>query len=723
MHLSKTKILLFFLALGILAWFLYPKQIFLAYMYEGAKDLVRAEAFYKDYLAENPKDKFASLRLAQLYNRMALPEKATPILQSLYQERKRDWETAETYLTHLEDMNDLENLFTARREVARNFMTVPHFPVERILFLLESSLHYALWTQKYDEAYDIIDELISVAENTSYYVETRERIDRGLKKLAKVKASLAERLKKKPMDIGVRRDLINLHIALKDFDAAQTLADETLSLFPNDMYVLQSRIFVKIKRKDRHGAIVDLTHLLKFDDLTPRERELYATDLGHLYQETGDYVKALATFTALRDGAPLNRQFWLNILGIHTATKSWDEASAFLVSYLAKFPKDAEQRKYLVDIHLYEKHDAGALDLYTDYLKTHGNAAFALDVAGLLAKKMPSQKEAWLKNALVIFPGDENLVNELVSTYLERKDYASAAELLEAALKSHPRHAEFVLTLAQIKTLTGDAKGAEILYDRLLTLKSDFATLKLAGRELFFLGLADKSKRALDAALALRPEDAETQYWLSEIDYFQGRKEASMERARLVVAALSHLDKLSNEEHRMLLKARARLGLSPELERDYRALMSRLPRDSDLHSDFIDVQLEYKKVWEASQALASYRQKFPTDKERLRPYELRIAFLKKDWVEAVHLLRRMIADKPGVWAWRRDLADAYVNAGQWREGVREYEAVQQATGDALKVRRRLNELHDEYDHELKAGYRFTSLGAEDIHEGLAGFKT
>lgn len=723
MSLSKTKIILFFVALGILAWFLYPNKIFLAYMYEGAKDLAKAETFYKDYLVENPRDKFASLRLAQLYNRMAEPEKATPILKSLYDERKRDWEIAETYLTHLEDMNDLENLFTARREVARNFMTVPHFPVERILFLLESSMHYALWMQKYDEAYEIIDELVSMVENPIYYLEAREKIDRGLKKLDRVRASLEERLKKNPMDIVVRRDLINLHIALKNFGVAEKLADETLGLFPNDMYVLQSRVFIKIKQQDQAGAISDLVKLLTYDELTPHDREIYVSDLGNLYRETGDYAKALDIFIAQRDEAPLKRQFWMNILGVHLETKAWNEASALLESYLLKFPKDHEQLKLLVDIHLYEMQDGDALDLYNNYLRTVGDASFALDVASLLAKTKSPEEEPWLKTSLEIFDGNEKLTGVLVAFYLDRKDYLNATTLLESYLKFHPNQTEFLLTLAQIKTLSGDAAAAEALYARLLDLKSDFETLRLIGRELFFLGFTDKAERTLKEALALNSNDIETLFWLSEIDSFHGRKNEAGKKVKIIAAALSTRPKLSLEERRMLLKARARLGFTSELDLDYRTALQISPRDPDLHSDFIDVQLEYKKLWGAEQELIAYRKKFPTDEDRLTPFEIRIAFLKKDWGTAARLLRRMLAKKPREWAWRRDLADAYLSGGRWREGIREYDAVCAATGNQFKVKRRLNELHDEYDHKIKAGYRFTSLGAEGIHEGLTGFDT
>ena len=721
MSLSKTKILLFFVALVILAWFLYPNKIFLAYMYEGAKDLAKAEAFYKDYLAENPRDKFASLRLAQLYNKMAEPERATPILKALYEERKRDWETAETYLTHLEDMNDLENLFTARKEVAKNFMTVPHFPVERILFLLESSMHYALWMQKYDEAYAIIDELMSIAENPIYYIEAREKIDRGLKKLDNVRASLEERLKKKPMDISIRRDLINLYIALKNLDVAEALANETLDLFPNDMYVLQSRVFTKIKQKDRRGAISDLVKLLTHDELSPQDRDLYTSDLGQLYRETGDYTKASEIFTTQRDDAPLKREFWMNILGVHLEAKAWDKASELLELYLLKFPKDHEQRKLLVDIHLYEMQDGNALDLYEDYLEGNGDIGLALDVAALLAKKIPSEEESWLEKCLELFGDNEKITGALVASYLDHKDYVSAAALLESHLKAHPKQANFLLTLAQIKTLTGEAEAAESLYDKLLTLKLDFETQRLVGRELFFLGFADKAKRVLNEASSLNPNDVETLFWLSEIDFFQGYKNGAREKAHLVVTILSERQKRSVEENRMLLKARSRLGFTPELDHDYQIALQNAPRDADLHSDFIDAQLEYKKLWGAQQALRSYREKFPTDKERLRPFEIRIAFLNKDWGTAARLLRQMLVEKPGEWSWRRDLADAYVNAGRWREGVKEYDAVCAATGNQLKVQRRLNELHDEYDYKIKGGYRFTSLGVEDIHEGVAGF--
>ena len=139
MNFSKRKIIVFFATLLVLGWFLYPRELFLGFIYEGTQQLEKAEGFYHRYLQKRTLNKFATLRLAMLYERMGEPEKATPLLRDLYAVRKKDWKVATRYLDYLENLHDEEGLYRLRREVAENFMKAPLFPKGRVIELLDGA--------------------------------------------------------------------------------------------------------------------------------------------------------------------------------------------------------------------------------------------------------------------------------------------------------------------------------------------------------------------------------------------------------------------------------------------------------------------------------------------------------------------------------------------------------------------------------------------------------
>jgi tetratricopeptide (TPR) repeat protein len=252
LKLSKLQVIAFFLVLLVLTWFLYPRELFLAMIYEGMETLEMSESQYLKYLKKNPFQKFATLRLAQLYYRMAQPEKSTELLKSLYKHRYLDWEVAHKYLDHLDAIHEEEILFQARLEVARNFKKARRLHPAQIEEILQDALDYAIFAQKSEEAYQILEELLDLGRNRESYLTEMFRIDLAAKNSDKVLQILTLNLKDHPTDEKVRQNVIEFLLTIHKYDEALDVVNQGLNIHPESIKMLRGRveIYEKLGRYD-----------------------------------------------------------------------------------------------------------------------------------------------------------------------------------------------------------------------------------------------------------------------------------------------------------------------------------------------------------------------------------------------------------------------------------------------------------------------------------------
>ncbi len=217
MRLSRPKVLTFFIAIMVIGWMLYPRSLFLGYIYEGTTQLARTEALYLDFLSRNATDKFALERLSGVYDRMAEPQKATVLLKRLSEHRDKDPKSALAYLDHLERLGDEPVLYHARLDTARRFLRDKRFPRKRMLELLNGALEYARWRQYYDDTYAILNDLRAISPNPGAYDWDIEVLDLALHKSDIVLQRYRRRQLASPQDREARDDLVNALIAEKRF--------------------------------------------------------------------------------------------------------------------------------------------------------------------------------------------------------------------------------------------------------------------------------------------------------------------------------------------------------------------------------------------------------------------------------------------------------------------------------------------------------------------------
>ncbi len=399
---SRTKVGVFFIALLFLGWFLYPRELFLGYVLEGQPDLEKSASHYRQYLQKKPFNQFATLRLSRLYERMGVPQQATPLLKSLYEHRRGDWDTAVLYLDHLRQAHEEEELYREEVRLAKDFMAKKKFPKEKIQELLDEAFHYALWKQYVDESYSILFDLMKISKRPQGYFEEIMNLDRGLKKTEDLIVKLKQKIKEEPKRLDLVQDLSEIYLVSGKFSLALQVIEEGLKQHPHEKILIQGRLAVHEKQKNKTAMIQDLGEILANGSLEKEERWIFKAQVASLYFETGDADKAFELYDEL-----------LNV-------------------FLEQFSHDFEKEKLLVGFYIYEKKDSLPMLLYRHHLDAGGSAIFARDVATLLMQnKREDEAVWWLKEVALKYPQDLDINGLLVTCLVRKKQEEEALKLAQ----------------------------------------------------------------------------------------------------------------------------------------------------------------------------------------------------------------------------------------------------------------------------------------------------
>lgn len=450
MNISHLKIGAFFLGIMVLAWLLYPQRLFLGLIYEGTGELDKAQEHYERYLAKDPENKFARLHLADVYTRMAQPQKGIEILVKLYHERPKDWEVAKILLEKLEDNFEEELFLRFSKEVADHFQESHGIRRHRVRQLLEAAVEQALWDQKQEKAQELLLQLIALEGPRTEYLETLWVLDRSLKRLDRVIASLHRALARNPHHIGYWEDLIVAYLQADQQEPARILLDALLLGIPDHLGFLQDRAQLALKAGRYQAAQVDLRHLLALRQLSFEDQLLVERDLASAYRRSGNFKSALEILENLLEIAPEHPDYWYESVDILFELKRPQEALALLTRYRKRFPDDLLAEQIEVEYHLYQLKDVHALELYRAYLLGTSNVSVAVDVASLLIDA--GQDDAaitWLLWARTRV-ADLRLTQLLSELYVKQQDYAGAALLYEGLVQARPHRVLWVRELASL---------------------------------------------------------------------------------------------------------------------------------------------------------------------------------------------------------------------------------------------------------------------------------
>ncbi len=274
MKLSIVKLLIFFSFLLVVGWLLYPKKVFIGYMYEGLSDLEKSENYYKEFLEKQPYNKFANMRLGRLYVLSGEPEKATETLEQLYLHRYTDWEVAQTYLKHLRYTDNTPKILSAELEVADKFINTHRYNRHDMEELLKSALNNSNLLQQHKKSRRILSQLVKIAKNPEPYEKLLYRMDLAEGKTNRVIASLAQQIKKKPKDKELRLEYIQVCMITKKYKRALNLTNEGLALNPKNLDLLQSKITIHQTLNQYNQAIATTMKLIELSPAQNSKQQL-----------------------------------------------------------------------------------------------------------------------------------------------------------------------------------------------------------------------------------------------------------------------------------------------------------------------------------------------------------------------------------------------------------------------------------------------------------------
>ncbi len=718
MNYSRTQIIIFFIAIVVLGWLLYPRTLFLGFIYEGSASLEKSENYYQQYLAKKPFNRFATLRLVDIYERMGEPEKATPLYTNLYSHRLHDWDLAQKYLKHLENKGDFEAAYKLRQEIAHNFFDEKNIPREKIQDLLTQAFKYAQWKQKTEEAYQLLQKIADISKNPDATLQTLHWLDLGLKHTDKIIARLKKQLAENPHDKNSRRELISVQMASKNFEEAYQTIDEGLTQDPRDTTLLKQRIQLDAITGKSEIEIKDTLKILNLATLSSEETIYFKLHLVFLYQKIGRLEEALPLFEELTKTNPKNKDIWKNWAFVLTQDQKIDAALKVLEKSRFYFPDDLDLEEQQVSLLLYQKKDTSSVALYDDFLKKKPKPSFALDVAYLLLdQKEKNKAQNWLNRALKLFPENDKLIFLLADVNVELGLLEDADFLLTSYLKKHPNNSTAHLKTAHLAAIRFQFAALEQHLQQYLSLeKNKFQSLIAAGQEYLFAGLNSQAQNYFQKARDQNPKDPTPWFWLSAAYWSQNSKKSSQQSAHQ--ASLLFSKKKSNTTwERLSLKAQAMARFDEDIRQKYKKALERHPKDFDFYADFADVLLMEQENTLAAEIIKTIEQKFSQRPEDVISLKVRLAQQQHDWKEVIDLLNNH--PKP----YLRDtktLAEAYAANGQWKKAMDYYQQLSSSSDEEAQKKLGLTEeaakLHAEYDHRIGQNFHYLDLGNDTIIE-------
>ncbi|EKD41358.1 MAG: hypothetical protein ACD_73C00750G0001, partial [uncultured bacterium] len=523
LNLSKTKINLFFLSLILLGWFLYPKALFLGYIYEGREDLQKSEYFYLDYLNKYPNSKVANLRLAKLYERSATPEKGVKLLEKLVDYRSRDWEIAQYYLDYLENMHDEKALYEARLKIARRMLKEPRFAKKKAEEILVDAYNYALWAQKLDDAYQIMLELFEVGANKKDYQANLESLDWGLKKTNNLLKIYETKLEEQPNDLDTISELIGLYRVLDRTQDAYLILDTRLKSDPNHIDLLIMRSYLDDDSNNKTALINDLTKIVKLTKVGSTQWSENIRQLIEVLNDQKDYENALVFAQQVLRVDLQNKDNWFVVFSILSEAKKFDELLLLLDEFDIKFSGELKSRDLRLSIYLYEKKEWDHLDFYRDYLNLTSKKEIAKEVAYLMQQSQSDDVlEKWLVEMTRRFSGESDLLLTLADLYVKQKKWDKALFTLNEYKGGELRvHLNKAFVLASL----GRREEAMQVFEKMdKRAAKEKGLYTLMGREILFLGNPHKAILYLKKALDQNNNDSEAHFWLGEA-YFSTLQE------------------------------------------------------------------------------------------------------------------------------------------------------------------------------------------------------
>jgi tetratricopeptide (TPR) repeat protein len=183
-----------------------------------------------------------------------------------------------------------------------------------------------------------------------------------------------------------------------------------------------------------------------------------------------DVKQAFDLFKELAQLSPQNPLIFKNLYDITLQSGDKNNAAMYAKKYLALNPSDAPGQKSLGDL-LYELKDLdGALAAYRAALKLDpAIKGFYKRYAELvIAKGQQDEVIKVLSNAINSGEADASSYTTLGMIYQKKGNYAKALEMNQKAIQLDPQNFDVLAALAECQAKTGDVNGAIISYEQVI---------------------------------------------------------------------------------------------------------------------------------------------------------------------------------------------------------------------------------------------------------------
>lgn len=694
---------------------MYPREVFLGYIYEGGQDLEHSEEYYLNYLEKNEFNKFATIRLVKLYQRMGVPQKATTLIRNLYLHRDTDWEVAQLYLNHLEDMQEQELLYSAQKKIAFRFLDVPRFPKQKVKGILDDAYQYSIWSQRYDDAYELLLLLVKIADDPKIYKDDIHSLDVGLQKTDKVIVSLKEKLSENENDIGAIDELVSILMIENRLDEGLKILNEGLGHNKGNIILLERKLLLYGQQDNPDGEISVLKKLITNPKVHIENRIPYMKQLAELYLRGKKGRAAVELYEDILRETKELRDSWFDLYYAYKQLGEIDKAVKLLEKYRHHFSGDLLGLRELAEIYLYEEKSLKQTNLYADYVSLSRDREFAHDVSYFLSESGDqSQLKKWIDQCLKIFPNDPVFNEVLLYRFIDDGRYRRALLLVNSLLRGNGSNYKFLLIKAQIfGSMEKKNKAKDILLNKLKPLVSrDIIRTTEIARELIYLGAYEEALTYLKESSSWGREGYfEDAYWTGEAAFALKRFSTSEKMASIVLdKAQGH--KLSLEQKLMVLRSKGRLHGVDSVNDEFNQLLSKYEKTTSVWGQWFELLIEKKKYVLLAEDFQRMLQSVRGETSFKETYAIRLALLQKNWTKARELLEQSLKDYPQRISNRIDLAYAYLQDGHWMRALETYELInkRQINSEIIET---LSEMRMKYHNRIGFDFFFESLGDAD----------
>ena len=280
---------------------------------------------------------------------------------------------------------------------------------------------------------------------------------------------------------AARIALAQMYLSQRNFDPAETLANDILRDDPHNISALKLRASIRMERAQLDAAIADLLDALNYQ---PRSTDLMSL-LATAYERNGLIELADKQFADATRASDFDANVGLEYVGFLQRRGSIARAEDILVGLNKRRPNNIQLLSTLAQVRLARFNWVGAKEI-ADSIRKIGNDGGTADQilgAALVGSKKYDEAIAALQNAYNAAPTAAQPMDALIGAFLKADKKDQAIIFLKSVLAKNPGNANALVLLGSIQLTSGAADQA---------LKSFLAAIKAQPKDAIgYQALAD----------------------------------------------------------------------------------------------------------------------------------------------------------------------------------------------------------------------------------------